>query len=148
MKEQVRTKNQILDEIDSIKARLEVNRAREMSECESLPEMTRREFVRQEAIFEKHQENEEQWNVFVTKASSALEREAGYSQLCRAEAYRSRLEAAQTFDVLKSDFERFGTRVWYMTLRKSGQAQSFEELRGRKVQIENLQNHPLIIVSM
>jgi hypothetical protein len=39
--------------------------------------------------------------------------------MTRAENYRSKLETAQLFDIMKSDFGRFGPNVWYMSLRKN-----------------------------
>ncbi len=39
--------------------------------------------------------------------------------MIRSESYRNKLETAQQFEIMKSDFERHGPRVWYMTLRKN-----------------------------
>jgi hypothetical protein len=37
--------------------------------------------------------------------------------MIRSEVYRLRKEAVEVFKVLKNDFENFGSRVWYLTLR-------------------------------
>jgi len=39
--------------------------------------------------------------------------------MLRSDEFRKKLEAAQTLELLKTDLEQFGPRIWYMTLRKS-----------------------------
>lgn len=39
------------------------------------------------------------------------------SQYNRADAYRNKLEVAITLEGMKTDGEKFGTKLWYMTLR-------------------------------
>jgi hypothetical protein len=36
----------------------------------------------------------------------------------RADTHRYKLETAMMFEAMKSDFENFGSKVWYMTLRQ------------------------------
>jgi hypothetical protein len=47
-----------------------------------------------------------------------LERDPILSQMNRADSYRNRIETAINLDMMKSDFERYGPNIWYMTLRK------------------------------
>ena len=69
-------------------------------------------------MFDNHSSNLTKWEEFVQKASSRLERSPEYSSLIRSESYRNRLETADTLEAMKSDFDRYGPKVWYMKLRK------------------------------
>lgn len=59
--------------------------------------------------------------------------------MIRADSYRNKLETAQAFEIMKSDFERFGPRVWYMTLRKNNQDSiQYQKkiIKGREITME------------
>ena len=85
------------------------------------------------------------------QSSTKLERDPFYSQLLRSDNYRSKLEAAQTFEVLKSDSERYGTRVWYNTLRTlegKNVGKVFLKMKDKDILIENNNEIPLIMVCL
>lgn len=83
-----------------------------------MPENTRKVFEQQAQSLKKHEEILSEWDMFVQKCSSRLERDPILSQMNRADSYRNRIETAINLDMMKSDFERYGPNIWYMTLRK------------------------------
>lgn len=46
------------------------------------------------------------------------------SQYYRSDAYRSKLEVANTLEHMKTNAERFGNNLWYLTLRNQLPIQS------------------------
>lgn len=65
-------------------------------------------------LFEKY---ENQWKNQLNHSFYKINRKPDNSVLKHADLYRARQEAADAFLLTQSDYEKYGDRVWYMTLR-------------------------------
>lgn len=68
---------------------------------------------------ENHDERIERWDELTERMSSNLDRPPFMAQMNRADIHRTKIELAHTFDTMKTEADRFGERLWIMTLRKS-----------------------------
>lgn len=65
-------------------------------------------------LFKKY---ENKWKMQMEMNQSKIRRKDEDSVVKNAELYRPKQEAAEAFSLTQSDFEKYGDKVWYMTLR-------------------------------
>ncbi|KAM3133362.1 hypothetical protein pb186bvf_014523 [Paramecium bursaria] len=147
-RDQLTTKNQLLEEIDRIRLRIEANKLIEERKIDQLQPTLKRFVTKESRVQEKHFETERQWNQFMIYQADHLKRDVSACQLIQAEVHRNKLEAAAAFEAIKTDYERFGPRVWQMTLRK-GDQQAYQKLKlkDETVLVENEQKFDFIVGS-
>ncbi|KAL4504318.1 hypothetical protein ABPG72_021156 [Tetrahymena utriculariae] len=112
------TKRQLLDQIDVIKQRINFNQKQEEIDVQQLQIDQKMQQTRDIRIMQKHEDNEQFWQKFIEKTSDQLNRDYSYSQLIRSDYYKNMREATEVFSVCKSDLEKYGSKLWEMTLRK------------------------------
>ncbi|EAR96224.1 hypothetical protein TTHERM_00130010 (macronuclear) [Tetrahymena thermophila SB210] len=112
------TKRQLLDQIDVIKQRISFNQKQEELDIQQLQIDQKMQQTRDIRIMQKHEDNEQFWQKFIEKTSDQLNRDFSYSQLIRSDYYKNMREATEVFSICKSDLERYGSKLWEMTLRK------------------------------
>ncbi|KAL4459298.1 hypothetical protein ABPG74_017911 [Tetrahymena malaccensis] len=112
------TKRQLLDQIDVIKQRISFNQKQEEIDVQQLQIDQKMFQTRDIRIMQKHEDNEQFWQKFIEKTSDQLNRDYSYSQLIRSDYYKNMREATEVFSICKSDLERYGSKLWEMTLRK------------------------------
>ncbi|CAK63604.1 unnamed protein product (macronuclear) [Paramecium tetraurelia] len=147
-RDQLTTKTQLLEELEKIKDRIELNKEIEQRKIKELQLVVRCNATKQERVMDKHTKMEQYWNDFTYKQANQLGRFPSDCQLIQAENYRTRLEAAAAFDALKTDYERFGPRVWQMTLRKPDQSnEMLLKLKDTQMIVENEIKYDFIVGS-
>ena len=65
-------------------------------------------------LFKKY---ENKWKMQLEMNKNKIKRKDEDSVVKNAELYRPKQEAAEAFSLTQSDFEKYGDKVWYMTLR-------------------------------
>lgn len=112
------SKEQFFTEIETIK-----NRERGFySSMERLSHRMRTSdmlfFTKEKRCLESFEKKQENWKKVFEKTNEKLGRSLTESVAVKADEYREKIEKADTFEIIKTDQERFGTMSWYMTLRK------------------------------
>ena len=110
-------KEQVLAEIDNIKTRQDEFYQRIDRMAQSMKKSDMLYFTKEKRCLENFQKVEEHWDKSFEHTSSKLGRSPHQSVMLGADAYREKKEKAAMFDSMKNEEERFGTNLWYRTLR-------------------------------
>ena len=63
-------------------------------------------------MLQKHGLYERNWKHVIEDLSNKVNREATHSMLLKTDQFRQTKERIEIFDDFKTDFERFGSRIW------------------------------------
>lgn len=128
--------------------RMERNEAKSKKELEEYDPLVRNYLTKAQRLFEKHKSTVEFWDDMSQRQAARLSRMPQESQLVRSEEYLQKVEIAQNFEAAKNQFEQFGTRVWYMTLRESSNVPKpvdTQVVNGQELKVERQLELPLIV---
>lgn len=76
--------------------------------------------TKQSRILDLYSSYETRWGQQLGLVSRKIKRKPEFSVVNQADLYRPRQETAEAFQNTLSDYEKYGDRVWYMTLRLYG----------------------------
>lgn len=122
-----KNRNQLLLELDLIKKRIQADREIRQRVIARLPLEDRLKYLQQEKCLEQYEQKQDAWFRFVEQSSQRLRRDISVPLILSGDSYRFKKESTDIFDYNKNDFEKYGSKVWLMTLRRSQQEGECDE---------------------
>jgi uncharacterized protein YaaR (DUF327 family) len=118
-KKEVRvSRDELMKEIEKMKDRQDKFYEEVNDSYKNLPVGDQLHHTKEGRCLEKYNHAIQEWEDIIIKNNAKIKRDPSLSVAVRASEYRQKREMADAFDAIKSDFERYGSIYWYMTLRK------------------------------
>ena len=75
---------------------------------------------KEQRCLERYESVTNYWGGVIDQLNTKIRRNAGKSVMLRSDEYREKREEAEAFTLVQTDDEKYGTTLWYMTLRRNG----------------------------
>lgn len=112
-------RNQVFYEIQKVEDRIRINSSNDQMLFQALKPNDQLYMNKEQRIFKKNEKNHEIWENQLDLLKKKVPRSKSEHLMQTSGDYRFKKEKANILDLLKTDYEKFGSKYWYHSIRNN-----------------------------